>query len=153
MPPPAAHSVDLFASYAREDAAPVIKVQHELQALGISMWIDRDEISAGDKFAEKLDVGLSEARCVLVFYSRHAAESEWVHKEWNVALKQNKRIIPVRLDDSELPEPMQKLDFVDFAKPERLDTAVIAIARAVHIDYHISAPTNSSVLGSEVAIL
>jgi hypothetical protein len=154
-PPP--HGFDVFLSYAHEDEPRVSEVQHALEAQGIQVWRDRGQMVAGDAWIKTLETGLRQSRCVLLFYSQHAAASEWVQKEWNVALAVHIPIIPVRLDDSELPLMLTPIQHVDLTAAHRLSSALTEIRDAIRGGFQSPAPpphiANPSVLGPDVAIL
>src|SRR5262249_810179 len=138
----------------------VTVVQQALADARISVWRDQREILAGDAFIAKIEDGLKRSRCVVVFCSGSAIASAWVQREWNVALTLFKRIIPVRLDDSELPLMLRVLDFIELQDMSNVDTAVQKIAAAVQGSAArvtvVNSPamaTNPSVLGRDVVVL
>ena len=149
---------DVFLSYARDDEPRVAGVEQALEARGLEVWRDRGQIRPGDSWIKKLEVGLRESRCIVLFHSQKAATSEWVQREWNVALTVHMPIIPVRLDDSELPLLLKPVQCVDFLTGERLQSAVEEIVSGVR-GSDLQAPaagpqgTNPSVLGPDVTIL
>jgi hypothetical protein len=157
MEPHDPRTFDVFLSYARDDETRVSVVQRELEAQGLQVWRDRGQIRPGDTWIKKLEVGLRESRCVVLFHSQNAAASEWVQREWNVALTVQMPIIPVRLDDSELPLLLKPVQCVDFPTAERLHAAVAEILSGVRGDLPtpVTPPQNAnpSVLGPDVAIL
>jgi hypothetical protein len=127
MAPPGSHSFDAFLSYASDDELRVSEVQRALEAQGLRVWRDRGDrgqIRAGEKWIKKLEQGLRASRCVVLFHSQQAAKSEWVQKEWNAALTVEMPIIPVRLDDSELPLLLKPIQYVDFATAQGLEAAL-----------------------------
>lgn len=151
---------DVFLSYSREDETRVFAVQQALEHHELQVWRDRRQIRPGEPWIEKLQAGLGSSRCVILFCSRSAAASEWVQREWNVALTVRLPIIPVRLDDSELPLMLKPLQCVDFLNANRLDDAVEQILSGVRGVPLEATPAraephnaNPSVLGPDVAIL
>ena len=158
MAPGDPKSFDVFLSYAREDEPRVAGVERALEARGLEVWRDRGQIRPGDSWIGKLQTGLRESRCIVLFHSQKAAASEWVQREWNVALTVHMPIIPVRLDDSELPLLLKPVQSVDFLTGEHLQSAVEGIVSGVRRgDIHLPAPvpqsSNPSVLGPDVRIL
>jgi hypothetical protein len=160
MTPQSKAEYDVFLSYSREDEPRVAAMHDALSGMRLSVWRDTGQIVAGDSFIGRIENGLGCSRCVVVFCSGAALASKWVQREWNVALTLNTRIIPVRLDDSELPLMLRMLDFVDLRDPRRLDQAVREIAEAVS-GQPLPAPTpaapavasNPSVLGRDVVVI
>ena len=131
MAPQSKPGYDVFLSYSREDEARVSAVHDALQRTQLSVWRDTGQIVAGDSFISGIESGLGCSRCVVVFCSAAAIASKWVQREWNVALTLNTRIIPVRLDDSELPLMLRTLDYIDLRDMSRVEDAVREIVQAV----------------------
>lgn len=160
MVPEDSRIFDVFLSYSRDDETRVLAVQQALEHHELKVWRDRGQIRPGQPWIEKLQAGLGSSRCVVLFCSRSAAASEWVQREWNVALTVGLPIIPVRLDDSDLPLILKTLQCVDFLSANRLGEAVEQILSGVRGVPLEPAPAraepgnaNPSVLGPDVAIL
>jgi hypothetical protein len=87
---------DIFVSYAREDQARVASVVTALEARGWSVFWDR-RIPAGQTWRSHIGGALEQARCVVVAWSEHAIQSEWVIEEAERG-KQRHILVPVLLD-------------------------------------------------------
>lgn len=151
---------DAFLSYSRDDENRVLAVQQALERHQLQVWRDRGQIRPGDAWIEKLESGLGSSRCVILFCSRSAVVSEWVQREWNVALTVRLPIVPVRLDDAELPLMLKPLQCVDLLSADLLDDAVDQIMSAIRGVAAKRTPdraephnANPSVLGPDVVIL
>jgi TIR domain len=109
-PPPNA-----FVSHASEDKADFAEpLAHELAERGVEPWLDRWEIKPGDSLIRKIfDEGLAGADAVIVVVSSSSAAKPWVREELDSAMVHringSARLIPVRLDNAEMPEPLQHL--------------------------------------------
>jgi WD40 repeat protein len=98
---------DVFISYAREDRATARKLaQALLAACGWSVWWDTN-LRSGEQFPRRIQEAIATSRCVVVLWSRHSVESDWVIAEategWD-----RKMLIPVRLDDCVPPMPFRQ---------------------------------------------
>ena len=71
---------DVFLSYASEDRDRVIPLVAVLEAQDLSVWWDRD-IGIGASYDREIEHQLKDARCVIVVWSHHAIESDWVKNE------------------------------------------------------------------------
>lgn len=71
---------DIFISYASVDRPRVQSLVESLPQQGWSVWWDRT-ILPGKTWDEVLEAALADARCVIVLWSRHSVESDWVHIE------------------------------------------------------------------------
>jgi hypothetical protein len=104
----------IFISYARADAAVAGRIHEELTRLGLATWLDTADISPGESFVTKIDQGLSEASYVLSLLSGWSVRSEWVTREWSVAIARKTTVVPVLLDDVEVPALLSPLLYIDF---------------------------------------
>ena len=68
---------DNFISYAREDRGQVEQLVNLLQAQGFEVWWDRD-LLVGGTYEKDIDDAIRSAKCVLVIWSHHSVDSEWV---------------------------------------------------------------------------
>src|SRR5918994_1276189 len=87
---------DVFFSYAREDQARVAPLVAALEAHGWAVFWDR-RIPAGKTWRSHIGRALEEARCVVVAWSEHSIQSDWVIEEADEA-KERGILVPVLLD-------------------------------------------------------
>lgn len=87
---------DIFISYAREDRDCAERLARELASRGWSVWWDR-QIQVGKSFSRMIEKELDAARCVVVLWSRHSIESEWVVNEAAEGLRRG-ILIPVAIE-------------------------------------------------------
>lgn len=94
----------VFISYAREDAARVREIVEVLRgALDADIWID-DRIPGGANFIEVLEREILQRNYLVFMASPHAFQSSWCKREVNLALTQQKPIVPVFLEECEAPQ-------------------------------------------------
>jgi hypothetical protein len=111
----------IFLSYAREDRARVEQVYDSLQSEGFSPWMDARDIMAGQEWSSIIGQAIRSADFMLVFVSRNSVSKRgYVQREIRAALELLSELpegatflIPVRLDESEPPEPLRTIQFVD----------------------------------------
>ena len=104
----------VFISYSHEDAvyiSPIIK----LLAVGRKDLVFRDteNIQPGKKWESQLLDALNEAKTIVVFWCKHSAKSAFVKKEYTIAMKNNKEVIPLLIDDSKLPKSLAAYEGID----------------------------------------
>ncbi len=80
--PERAHQPSVFLSYSRADRARVSGLGLLLEALGHRVFVDHKTILPGAQWQAKLQEGLDEADILLVYWTKHAASSKWVRKEY-----------------------------------------------------------------------
>jgi hypothetical protein len=99
---------DVFLSHSSKDKDVVRALAERLRADGVKVWFDEWEIQPGDSIPAKLNEGLTQSRVLFLFLSGNATGSDWVQMEhgsfhFRDPLNRNRRFIPVRLDDADLP--------------------------------------------------
>jgi TIR domain len=102
---------DAALSFAGEDRDFVKEVAEELKRRGIRIFIDEDNAATmwGEDLYTFLDnVYRRQSRFVIIFVSKHYVAKPWTNHERQSAqakalLEKGAYILPVRLDDSELP--------------------------------------------------
>jgi|GEM_PF-1551540 len=103
---------DVFISYSREDRECAELLARALSERGWVVWWDR-HINVGRSFSETIERELDRARCVVVLWSRHSVQSEWVQNEAAEAAGR-KALVPVRIDDVRPPLEFRRLQTADF---------------------------------------
>jgi hypothetical protein len=132
--PEDAAQFDVFLSYQSGDAEWVAGLKNALEAKGIRVWIDQDQIRPGDLFIDALERGIRSSRCVALIVSPASVRSPWVREEYNRALTLSHtagwelRLIPVLLRDAELPGFLASRSWVDFRDPSRYPESVDRLA-------------------------
>lgn len=87
---------DAFISYGRADSkAFAQKLNHRLVEQGLEVWFDFDDIPLGVDYQRQIDDGIEKADNFLYIIAPHSVNSPYCGKEVDLALKRNKRIIPL----------------------------------------------------------
>jgi hypothetical protein len=110
----------IFISYSHRDSEVVNAIAGRLRADGHETWIDSLQLQPGDNIAQRIQEGLDQADAIIFVISRNSLHSEWVQREFAaIALQQiskrQQRIIPVRLDECEVPSYLADRLYIDFA--------------------------------------
>lgn len=96
---------DIFISYRRDGGAQYARIlQLMLIQRGYKVFLDYDELTDG-VFSEKIKVAIKEAPVFMLVLSkgaltRCANEGDWVRKEIELAISQQKHLIPINPDNS-----------------------------------------------------
>ena len=94
-----AESKDVFLSYGRdpERVDPfVTQLKSDLEAAGISVWRDKDDIKAGSNWPNKISVGIHDSRAFLcVLTDMYVSISDICKRELDYALAQRKIVFLV----------------------------------------------------------
>lgn len=95
----------LFVSYAHKDDERVYPILRALYEKRVRIWYD-EGIEVGANWPQTVAEHLRGAETVVVFTSARAAVSQNCRREVNYGVSQKKKLLVVRLDDSELPADM-----------------------------------------------
>lgn len=126
----------IFISYKREERAFADRLRKTLARLvPANVWWDED-LQAGGRWSEDIDVALRDAACVVVIWSALSVESDWVMQEASYA-KYAGTILPVLKDaDAALPVPFREIQtplLVDWVEGEDHPQVEKVVARARHL--------------------
>ncbi len=87
---------DAFISYGRADSkAFATKLHARLLEEGFKVWFDQNDIPLGVDFQNQIDDGIEKAHNFLFIIAPHSVKSAYCLKEIQLAVKRNKRIIPL----------------------------------------------------------
>src|SRR5262245_23556623 len=122
---------DIFLSYASADLPRVGVLIRALERHGWSVWWDRT-ILPGRTFDQVIEEALDAARCVIVVWSQHSVNSDWVKTE--AAEGARRRIlVPILLDEVRIPLEFRRiqaarlLDWHDTGPHPEFDKVVRAV--------------------------
>jgi hypothetical protein len=125
----------VFLIYAREDLPEARRITEFLRARGYHPWLDVDNITPGEVWKKAILGALEESAVALVLVSDHLInKTGFVHVELRTALRVLQEahrnvspLIPVRLDNSQVPDTLSDLQWVNLFEPdgfERLDAGL-----------------------------
>ncbi|WP_458789472.1 TIR domain-containing protein [Adonisia turfae] len=87
---------DAFISYGRVDSkAFATDLWQRLNDQGFQVWFDQNDIPLGVDFQEQINDGIEKSHNFIFIISPHSVHSPYCAKEISLALKYNKRIIPI----------------------------------------------------------
>lgn len=126
---------NVFISYSRQDSVAADRLHAALSARGFNPYLDRHDIAAGEDWKVRLG-GLIDAADTMVFLiSPDSIASEVCDWEINHAELRGKRILPVLARDAEnVPERLQRLNYVFMRSPEEEATNLLRLADALSVD-------------------
>jgi hypothetical protein len=105
-----------FFSYSRKDADFVIKLAGDLKKAGINVWVDQLDILPGARWDDSIEKGLHDASGMLVVLSETSIQSENVMDEVSYALEKGKRVVPLLIQNCDVPFRLARLQYIDFTK-------------------------------------
>lgn len=102
----------VFISHSHRDRQSATELESVLQRYGTQTFLDQDQIQAGQELPARISAGVSWCNVFLLIWSKSAASSAWVEREWNLAYQLKRPIIPYVIDKSPLPPGLDRLVFV-----------------------------------------
>ena len=129
----------IFIMYNKKDVAEASRIVNHLRECGYNPWFDVDEIAPGQRWAQSIMKGISESAVALYLVSENIdRESGFLAEELKAALSTMRShdelfspIIPVRLDNSEMPLELRNIQWVDIRENEGLGQLEKGIRRVL----------------------
>ena len=118
---PRAYQYDAFLSHNRQDKPVALALGEKLKADGLAVWLDDWNIKPGQNISIEVERGLKASRIILLLMSDAALKSGWVSLERSIVLfpdptNENCRLIPVLLEDCEVPDELKVFKYIDWRK-------------------------------------
>lgn len=129
----------VFVVYAREDAAIADSVAAKLREAGFEPWIDRQQLRGGEEWRPAILQALQQSAAAVVLVSRNLRQSGLTRTELRVAADvlqgqaRQSPIIPVLLDDSEIPASLRHIHAVDLNAEGGMDRLIDGLRAATGI--------------------
>lgn len=118
--------LNVFLSYAREDFDEVNSVFNMLESHGFRPWMDKRRLLPGQNWEQEIVKSIQGSDAFIVFFSSNSAGKRGVfQKELKLALQQldyllenDIYILPVVLDDCEVPGKFRQFQWVEKSSPK-----------------------------------
>jgi hypothetical protein len=126
----------LFVSHVREDRAEAMEIVAALERRNIRCWIAPRDVQPGRPFDEEISAAIDGCRAMLLVFSDHCNDSEYIRREVTVAGESQKLVIPFRIENAQpkhgLRVRLADLHWIDgFIAREQ---AVDAVAQALGLN-------------------
>lgn len=126
----------LFLCHSSSDKSFTRKLAIGLSGSGFKVWIDEAEIRVGDSLIQKIESGVLGATYLLAILSRDSVKSRWCQEELRMALTRqiaggSSIVLPILVDDCEVPGFLQEKKYADFRDSRRFDEALRELCRAI----------------------
>jgi hypothetical protein len=94
-----------FISYSSKNQAFAERLYADLQSRGVRCWFAPEDLKIGEKIRVGIDESIRRHDKLLLVLSKYSVESEWVEKEVETAMEQERKqkrtvLFPVMLDNS-----------------------------------------------------
>lgn len=109
----------VFISHSAKDKTFVRLLSDRLTQDGVQTWLDEKKIAPGDNIVERINAGIKNTDFFIVVLSKSSVNSKWVNFELsatrlNEISKNQNIIIPILIEDCEIPSFLQSRLFLDF---------------------------------------
>lgn len=114
----------IFIIYSHIDKEIAKKIYKALKVEGFKVIIDEDVIYYGDNINAILKSSINDVNTLIFIISKNSNKSKWVRMELDLAVNSNKEIIPVLLEEVDIPESVKNLKYADFRNKHSMMEAV-----------------------------
>jgi hypothetical protein len=97
----------IFISYSRKDTPVVNRLISELTKAGHHVWVDRADIKGGEQWRRQIVAAIESSDVFLLILSPHSGGSDNVRKELDLAEGAKRRVFPVIVKPTAIPEQMK----------------------------------------------
>lgn len=132
----------VFLSYSEKERAFMEKLAKTLRRESFTVWTNKTDIHSGEDFVEAIYRGIEEADNVVYLMSEASLQSPYCQQELTHALSQEKRIIPLLIQDvdiEQIPPELRFLQFINFTDHEEEDKYRAAAAKLIKVLYQDAA--------------
>ena len=132
---------DVFISYSSNDQDKVVKLADKLRTAGVSIWVDESGIGAATLWSKEIAGAIKGCKVLVLMVTPNSVTSKNVVKEVSLAAEQNKQILPVILEPTQIPEALeyhlagiQHLDVSGMSAPESAEEILPALQRLLGLE-------------------
>ncbi len=118
MPEETPKLYDAFISYSHHDSGAATRLADELEQEGFVVWLDKQEVLVGHNVVEKVDLGMSDSRFMILLLSNSSIQSEWVKREWTASYvneieSKDVVILPALVEPCDIPAVLKGKKYAD----------------------------------------
>jgi hypothetical protein len=129
----------IFLLHARSDEGAVRRLYHRLIRAGADVWLDRESLFPGQDWQSQIRQAILSSDIVIVCLSNaFNRQGGYRHEEVRIALEKANLlpdnmlfIIPARLEECELPEPLRRWQRVDLFEADGYNQLLSALKEQV----------------------
>ena len=107
----------VFLSYRHQESAFANELIRRVQAAGFMMWVDAEQLRAGENWRETINLAIKDSFALVVIITPDSKTSEYVTYEWAFAQGAGVKIVPVLLRPTKLHPQLEILQYLDFTDP------------------------------------
>jgi hypothetical protein len=135
------HLLQVFLCHSSQDKPKVRGLYKRLQEFGVEPWLDEESLIPGQKWELEIPKAVKASHVVLICLSNNSINKEgYIQKEIKFALdvadekpESTIFLIPVKLEQCEVPERLRKLQWVDLYDPKSYAEKFYRLQQALEI--------------------
>jgi hypothetical protein len=117
--------LQIFLLHARQDEEAVRRLYQRLVKEGADVWLDQEKLLPGQNWVHEIHKGIYRSDVIIACLSKQFnKEGGFRHEELRIALEKANSLpdgmcflIPARLEECEMPEPLRRWQRVDLFEP------------------------------------
>lgn len=127
----------IFVSHSSADKNFVRSLAVDLAEMGHRPWVDEWQILGGESIPTKIAEGLAGADYVILVLSKNSVASKWVENEWQAKhwdeiSSRRIFVIPVLIEDCEIPTLLKMKKYIDFRQDYELALEQLGLTLSGH---------------------
>jgi hypothetical protein len=141
----------IFIVYARDDLKTAKHLAALMNDAVLRPWLDVEQLVPGQLWKSAVLKALEESSVALVIVSNNLQKSGFVREELNAAMKllQSREtgivpIVPVRVDDSSVPEELAQIQWVDLREDGAEQRLLRGLSHATGLTLRSSGPAEAA---------
>jgi hypothetical protein len=126
----------IFLSYPRKDTDKAVQLKDALFKGGHTVWMD-DQLTTGHSWRDQLEGQIKKADAIALAITPNWIASPYCQWEFITAVENGKKVIPVLLEKTTLPDRINKYQYADLsdgfddAKVEKLLNDLVTLAQTI----------------------
>ena len=131
----------VFISYAKEDGEIAEKLYDFLVLYHYDPWLDKRKLLPGQQWDDEIKLALKKTDFIILLFSKTSvAKRGYLQREFKIALAYCEEkldsdifIIPIKIDDCEVPEKFKEFQWIDLQNPNSYGQILAALKRQMDI--------------------
>lgn len=99
----------VFISYSTKNENLALNIYNECKSLDIDVWFAPKSIKIGESYTSTINKAIKNSNFFILILSKQSMESYHVLKELGLAVKNKKKILPIKIDYSDINEDFEYL--------------------------------------------
>ena len=127
---------EVFISYGSADRGRIQDLVSRLRQAGVTVWIDEAGIEGAAMWSEEIVGAINHCKVLILAISSNSTKSKNVVRELALASEEEKTILPVFIEPTDIPESMkyqlagiQRVEYFAGNEEEAIDSVLRALSR------------------------